>query len=389
MLFAVSSVLTMLLFTTIISGLIFLFTRRNSHFGIYSLPVVLICILFVVLRSLVPFEFRGTESLYLKGFLPGLGDFYNYKLLPYGQSFIRVYHLLFLIWILGSTIFALGFYKKCKNFYKAIDNLPLMDNPQVYEILNKVTTEYGCQTKFLLAKSPEILSPFITGFRNPTIVLSALEISDDTLIHIFRHEVAHYVRRHILIKMFLEALCIVYWWNPVLRLLKGQTIRLLEVEADMFAAKKMDEKERLSYAESLLIVAKSCMLASTDVSAIPCSFSYTSALEQRCNTLLQFRRSKWRNLKEGIKVAGIILVTLSVTVISFTYVFEPYYDFPLDLEGSFTTTKENSFLVINQDDGYDLYFDNEYLITFLEFDESFEHLNVYESLEEVYQYEKR
>ena len=86
---------------------------------------------------------------------------------------------------------------------------------------------------FRIVMSETIVSPCIFGIFRPYIVLpKGMDIDDQNLYFIIKHELVHYYNGDLFLKFVLSFLKIVYWWNPLIYLLYNQLVRLLEINTD-------------------------------------------------------------------------------------------------------------------------------------------------------------
>lgn len=98
----------------------------------------------------------------------------------------------------------------------------------------------------------DIKAPYISGFFTPTIALPPVRWPEEDLRLILLHEWQHFCNRDQWIKLVFYGFCCVFWWNPVMWLLKRQLDQLLELRCDFKVLEELPEEERDSYYEMLL-----------------------------------------------------------------------------------------------------------------------------------------
>lgn len=98
----------------------------------------------------------------------------------------------------------------------------------------------------------DIKAPYVSGFFTPTIGLPPVHWRKEDLRLILLHEWQHFCNRDQWIKLMFYGFCCVFWWNPVMWLLKRQLDQLLELRCDFKVLEKLPEEERDSYYEMLL-----------------------------------------------------------------------------------------------------------------------------------------
>ena len=87
---------------------------------------------------------------------------------------------------------------------------------------------------------------------HPTIALPPVRWPEEDLRLILLYEWQHFCNRDQWIKLVFYGFCCVFWWNPVMWLLKRQLDQLLELRCDFKVLEKLPEEERGSYYEMLL-----------------------------------------------------------------------------------------------------------------------------------------
>lgn len=158
---------------------------------------------------------------------------------------ILAYRLLRLIWAWRRTMQLLANVKDM--------NLP----PAIREIVNRLQQE-GSLGKVLIQSSLEAASPFITGIRQPMLVIpeSLLQKSSEAdLSLVLAHELAHLRRRDFLLNLVYEIASIPVAFHPITTLIKQKIEDSRELACDEIAAEQTGS--RSEYASSLLRIAQS------------------------------------------------------------------------------------------------------------------------------------
>lgn len=158
---------------------------------------------------------------------------------------ILAYRLLRLAWALRRT-------KQLLFNVKAV-NLP----SAISGIVNRWERE-GSLGEVLIQSSPEAASPFITGIRQPMLVIpeSLLQKSSEAdLSLVLAHEFAHLRRRDFLLNLVYEIASIPVAFHPITALIKQKIEDSRELACDEIAAEQTGS--RSEYASSLLRIAQS------------------------------------------------------------------------------------------------------------------------------------
>ena len=103
-----------------------------------------------------------------------------------------------------------------------------------------------------LVRAAHFCSPAIWGIRNPVIILPNLLYTLEELRYIFFHELLHYKHRDFLLKLSLDALLSIHWWNPFLtRCLMPAVTQTQELLVDEHLTRTLCHAEKAKYLEVL------------------------------------------------------------------------------------------------------------------------------------------
>jgi len=288
--------------------------------------------------------------------------------------------IIFFIWIIGISI------NLCKNircyqqFNKTIGNLPTTSNIQINYGLQKALRNYNHPVSFKIVQAQISSSPFIYGVFKPKIFVPNIDLCEEEWYYILSHETAHYYNGDLWIKIINEFICIVYWWNPFIYLLKKQISKTIEIHTDLYVTKSMSKKEKNEYLECILKMAKNHVNKQSVETALTFDSGSSCTLSQRFYMILD------ENPESKIKLKSMLLIIVPVIFLlgtSFLYVFEPYYISPEAESSSVELTSENSYLVKGKSDGYDVYYKNQYFGTIKEIKDIFLQFHIYKNIEEA------
>ncbi len=153
-------------------------------------------------------------------------------LISIGEHEISVGRALLFLWIAGAVcrfsvqaveyIYLVHMIGKCPGYFKHD-----MDS-----VIRRISREYGKSGRFKTLLVPGIKTPAIFGMVHPRILMPTTDYTDGEIYYILKHEILHYYRHDMLIKILCETLCTVFWWNPAAFLLKKQITRVLEIRVD-------------------------------------------------------------------------------------------------------------------------------------------------------------
>ena len=161
-----------------------------------------------------------------------------------------------LIWLIGVAVtggrYAIRLWKRQRLIGGASDEVPAYWK----ETLHRQSQALGIQRSVRLMWVPLAISPQTWGIWRPAILLprDAMDWPLAKLEIVLIHELAHVRRRDNLWSSIADALVALYWWNPLMRILRHR-VRLVQDQAcdDLVLAAGNRSTE---YAEYLLAIAR-------------------------------------------------------------------------------------------------------------------------------------
>lgn len=331
-------------------------------------------------RMLFPIEWGYTHSFYFERVFTTIREFFICEIFK-GEQSIAVWQICLAAWILVMVF--LGFYKikdykRSMRLFRVLPEIPRKCLNAVWE--EDFIKQYPEIQELKFVKFNHTVSPFLAGLRQPVIVMPDRKFTDQELRCVVGHEVLHYRNHDIFWKIFTEALCTIFWWNPVFLFMKKRLFHMIEIKNDRKLTETMTVKEKSEYLDCLLgIVKDSCGNSFTGTAG----FSKTDKKILRQRVELIAAPGK---ISRGCQVVtGIIMAVL--LFLSTAVVFEPIY--PL-AEGEGLGLDENTGFLIENGEVYDVYLLGTYVRTTYEGEDMhpYRTLNRYETLEEAKEEEK-
>ena len=152
----------------------------------------------------------------------------------------RVTLLLLVIWAMGAIMFMVISTKKYLQYRRIV-----LHNA-------KSITDIDC--KIPLAVSGNAHTPMLIGVIKPIIVLPNIYFADEELDMILAHEMVHYRRKDLLVKLLMLIANAVHWFNPAVYALNKQLDAMCELSCDEKVVSEMDTQNRRFYGETILQV---------------------------------------------------------------------------------------------------------------------------------------
>lgn len=120
------------------------------------------------------------------------------------------------------------------------------------EIASRCAAGLGIKQKVALKLHSAIQSPMLVGFFTPTIIIPNADLQLDEAQMILAHELVHFKHRALWRKLLAVILQTVYWFNPVVYLIKRDLDRLAETSCDEQVVCQMSPAERKKYGHLLI-----------------------------------------------------------------------------------------------------------------------------------------
>ena len=159
------------------------------------------------------------------------------------------------LWIAGMAFRAARLLFIERSMRRAVAHNTLPTDARTRDIYDACCAELGIAHKLPLQSMAGIYSPALTVSLKPMILLPANitdTLTDAQLACALRHELTHYRRRDHLLMLLLRLLTCVYWFNPIVWLMKRELMKDMETACDSAVTARLNGAERREYAMTLL-----------------------------------------------------------------------------------------------------------------------------------------
>ncbi len=344
--------LTSIIGAFLISGILILFlhlfckkTRWIERTGVVPLVAVLIL---CVLRLAVPLD-----TYELTDFVYDDYNFYAAIMLPYTLANMNgvADRVLLALWFVPTAILLVRFGMQLFSLRRYFKQQATDAKASDWTLLGRLDHAGRLSIK----RIPDLAVPMLSGLFHPTIYLPDTDFSEHQLFYIILHEYTHWKNRDLWMKLFVQLLCIVFWWNPFVYLLRKDLGHILELRCDASLTKGFDEEEKLCYLQTVL----ETMKMSKEKGSAPNSYLCTAKLynakqqdgiRQRFHLLLESATNVWAKFCRSF---FIIFASVSLTILSYVFVVSPAYiaDTELWEDGTTAVADETNSYLIQQSDG--------------------------------------
>lgn len=159
------------------------------------------------------------------------------------------------LWVAGMAFRAAALLFGERRLHLAMAHNTLPTDALTRDIYDACCAELGIAHKLPLQSMAGIYSPALTVSLKPMILLPANitdTLTDAQLACALRHELTHYRRRDHLLMLLLRLLTCVYWFNPIVWLMKRELMKDMETACDSAVTARLNGTERREYAMTLL-----------------------------------------------------------------------------------------------------------------------------------------
>ena len=205
--------------------------RSPIKFSVVPLTVLLVLSL---LRMVLPLGMSGATIIRSEVLFPVIVNFLRYEITTYRVLGIplSLFNAFILVWIcvsLGLLIRLFQQYKKIHHLIKVLAGLPRDERAE--SILAEIS---GAKKSMYVYRTYAIRFPMTAGIKR-SIFLPDVDYTNEELRVILKHEWKHYQDKDVFAKMMINIISAVFWWNPLVYILKRNVSFALELKCDYFA----------------------------------------------------------------------------------------------------------------------------------------------------------
>lgn len=216
--------------------------------------------------------------------------------------------------------------KKCNEYYhlrkdlRSVSIAAVPDSASI--IVDKIRKEFHVWRKVKVIRMHSGDSTFTIGVFRPLIVLQD-HFTERELEWTLRHEMTHIARGDLLIKLLLELVSCIYWFNPILITFREHFDVVCESSCDERAVRGFTKEERAAYAKMIVCSTrrKPGVILSSALA------SDRENIKERVNAIMNMRKMKrW---EKAIAVSLFVVLMLADSLVAFAYPNVYHYDDPV------------------------------------------------------------
>ncbi|GAB6989711.1 M56 family metallopeptidase [Paenibacillus pini] len=201
------------------------------------------------------------------------------------------YEAVFALWISGITVFTIYHINQHRLLLRMVERWSVeYSNLEGLELLKNVQESMRISRHVQLRICPGIPCPMLIGFVRPVILLPSVNISDQELLFILKHELIHFKRGDLVLKMLVFAATAIHWFNPLVYRMAREINLQCEISCDEEVIKQATIQVRQQYVETLINIMKK---QSNAQSVFITSFSDRRlSMKKRIHSIMDSRRKQ-------------------------------------------------------------------------------------------------
>lgn len=358
----VFSFFTSMVWSSLLVAIIYLFRKKCFFMKQFGIASLIFLYLFCITRMVIPFELPFTKVLTAKGAFSTIYRIVGINKI--GISNVSILLLLFIIWIVVSVILLVRFAYQYFVETKEISSYLIRVDGQCTRVFKKVMHDSNIRMKIDIRHTDTVKIPMGIGILKKSIILPNEDYSDSELYYILLHEYTHFLNRDLFTKMLIHIFCCIFWWNPVVYLLRKDLNQTLEIKCDLCITEHMDNGSKVDYLTTIVSTLKKISTKKTSKTfygtVALVAKDYESEIVERFRMISE--KHNFRN-KSKASIVVWLLIFWMIFISSYSFVVQPYYDVSReDIETGADTHEirpDNSYIIKNKDGTYTLYFLNE------------------------------
>jgi bla regulator protein BlaR1 len=172
-------------------------------------------------------------------------------------SSLSLNDILVFLWALGVLISILYRIISYYRFNRLIKrwNRPYKENRAI-EIMQQLYREIDIRRRIDIRICPQqlISTPILKGLIKPVILLPDIELTDNELYLVLKHELVHYKHKDLYLKLIIMIAMSLHWFNPIVYFLSKSLSSLCEQACDEAVLNKVNYEQRMLYSQTLITV---------------------------------------------------------------------------------------------------------------------------------------
>ncbi|MBQ4116117.1 MAG: M56 family metallopeptidase [Clostridia bacterium] len=173
-------------------------------------------------------------------------------------SLKRVVYSAFCIWLLGTVFCLFVELKDYSSFLKELKGSAVKAEGNIQALYDSLCESFEIKNAPKLFVLKDVTSPMLVGYIRPVIVLPEITLDDSAWEGVILHELTHYKRKDLWVKLCAVVAKSIHWFNPAAHI----AVQLLNEEMELSCDEKtlygMNEERRVQYGDVMIKILKNC-----------------------------------------------------------------------------------------------------------------------------------
>lgn len=305
--------------------LCYILRKRSVLLNLSSMTGIIILYLFCLIRLVVPVELPWTKVV-------SGGSLYNFLYQIFGCEItcvagheIYVYHIFVVAWGVVMAVLLTQYLIQYHRVVSYFSEMEKTEDTELNNILDEICTDKE-KRNIKIVQTAAVEVPCCIGIFEKRILIPDKKYSREELHYIILHEYTHLDNKDILTIQLINILCIVFWWNPFVYILKGDMYQSIEIRCDQTVTKKLKSAERGNYLTVILKEYKASVQGKEfrkPAGAMPLFEDHSDHLIERFRLVAEGKQSSSRIGRIFVPVIAVALL-----VLSYSLILQPRYDVP-------------------------------------------------------------
>jgi beta-lactamase regulating signal transducer with metallopeptidase domain len=216
---------------------------------------------------------------------------------------------------------------------------------QIYQFTQQVNADGRGRHKTQIVVSTAVCAPMVIGICRGTIVLPDMHYYPEELKWILKHENMHIAQKDVMLKLLAQIICCLFWWNPVIHLLHKDLEQVLEIKCDLNVTRNTKTEEKKTYLETLVNALRKEKNSTTNETEL--QYSFTGSMKFFSSEIISLKErfhaiSKCGGRKQERYIQTLIIaLSICFFMLSYSIVFQTYFEPPKANEEGYDITYEN------------------------------------------------
>ena len=325
---SVFSLLMSVLWSSLIILVAHLLRRKAFFLRRVGAPVLVVFYLLSVGRMVLPVEFPFSREVPLRSWFSTAVQavcIEEHQLGDFGWTWAQAACL---CWAAVGIILLLWFSFR---YWRAVRRMTqsLARDPLAEEILQSIRKESKRSLKVQVFRTERASTPMGVGIFRRKIILPCGDIPQRELEYILRHEYTHFLHGDLWVKLLTQVYCCLFWWNPLVYLLRRDLPQILEIRCDMAVTKDYTVSQKAEYLQTIVNSLKR-MGKERDTSRQFLVSARLLASEDSLSLVERFRLISGGQEPRRLMTASLVTGALCLLFVSYLFIFQSAYDPPED-----------------------------------------------------------